>query len=87
MNSFRHAEARGQLVSARQSDGILDVTISDKGPGFNSARHFGEEKLGLWGLRCRIASVGGTLDISSKDGVGTILCAKFKIENIEVSNG
>jgi signal transduction histidine kinase len=87
MNSYRHADAQGQKVAASQKDGILTVSISDQGPGFDPATRFGDEKLGLWGLRCRIASVGGDLKISSQSGLGTTLRANFKLANVEVSNG
>lgn len=86
-NSYRHGEARGQKVAAGQSNGMIYVTVSDEGPGFDPATHFGDEKLGLWGLKCRIASVGGDLKILSQTGKGTTLRASFKIENVEVSNG
>jgi signal transduction histidine kinase len=87
MNSYRHADAQGQRVSADLTDDILCITVSDRGPGFNAATQFGDEKLGLWGLRCRIASVGGDLKISSQEGIGTLLRASFKMEKAEVVNG
>jgi signal transduction histidine kinase len=84
MNSYRHAEARGQHVAVAHMNGILRVTVSDEGRGFDPAARFGEEKLGLWGLRCRIASVGGKLEIISRIGAGTRLCATFILDNVEV---
>jgi signal transduction histidine kinase len=87
MNSYRHADGQGQRLSAKQKDGILSVTVSDEGPGFDPATRFGDEKLGLWGLRCRIASVGGNLNIASQEGLGTTLIASFIIANSEVANG
>jgi signal transduction histidine kinase len=87
MNCYRHADAEGQRVVAKQADGFLLVTVSDEGSGFDPAARFGNEKLGLWGLRCRIASVGGNLDIISQAGVGTTLQAKFKLQSVEVSHG
>jgi signal transduction histidine kinase len=87
MNSYRHADARGQRVSACQENGQICITVSDEGPGFDPVSHFGDEKLGLWGLRCRIASVGGDFKISSNSGIGTTLRASFKFKKIEASNG
>jgi signal transduction histidine kinase len=84
-NAFRHAGARGQKVSASVRNGTLLVAVSDKGPGFLADTLKGEGKLGLWGLRSRIESVGGQLEISSKIGMGTCLSASFKLNVNEVA--
>jgi signal transduction histidine kinase len=71
-NAMKHGSAG---VRARASvwagERDLSFEVSDDGPGFDaeSARRHG----GLAGLEQRLASVGGTLDIISMPGVGTVV--------------
>ncbi|WP_235919364.1 sensor histidine kinase [Aureimonas psammosilenae] len=58
-NAFRHAGGKGQAVSAELGPDGLTVRVADAGPGFADA----EPGLGLSGLRDRIESLGGTLDV------------------------
>jgi signal transduction histidine kinase len=79
MNSYRHAGAMGQELTTFIEDGVLQVVVSDNGPGFSPSVKVSDERLGLWGMRCRVISVGGDLKISSTVGAGTSLCASFRI--------
>jgi signal transduction histidine kinase len=63
-NAFRHAGGRGQSVAAAVSNGALTVTVADRGGGFDVGMGDGEG-LGLAGLRERIESLGGRLDVES----------------------
>lgn len=73
-NAFRHADGADQSVSYR-SDGVdLTIEVSDQGCGFVPTEVSASETgLGLIGLRERIESLGGTLEISSAPGKGTRL--------------
>ena len=80
-NAYRHAGALGQCVEAR-SDGVhLDLTISDKGKGFD----YGETGksdggLGLTGLRERIKGIGGKFEVSSVVGTGTSVKVRLPLK-------
>jgi signal transduction histidine kinase len=55
----------------RYRDGTLAVRIADNGDGFHRARR--REGAGLANIRDRLASVGGTVRITSTPGRGTVV--------------
>lgn len=77
-NAFRHAAGQGQRVRSRLHNGIVELEVSDCGPGLPSGPDGGSTgKLGLIGMRDRVASLGGTFEIHSRPGEGTRLVARF----------
>lgn len=79
-NAFRHADGKGQEVSARGTQ-VLEVCVSDRGPGFATASPAGPG-LGLAGLRARIEAIGGRLEVCSIPGQGTHLAASFDLSKV-----
>lgn len=78
-NAFHHAGAAEQRLSARYDGATICVEISDSGPGFAVEQiAAGGERLGLSGLRYRVESVGGSLQINSQIGRGTQLTVQFR---------
>jgi signal transduction histidine kinase len=71
-NVVKHAEAKTVDIRLKCRERSVVLTIEDDGVGFSLPR-VGGEKLGLVGMRERVASVNGALDIESKQGVGTRL--------------
>ena len=73
-NAFKHARAQGQSVRVRASAGNVVATVSDRGtdgvvdPSADEADH-----CGLVGLRNRLESLGGRLEIDSRMGAGTTI--------------
>lgn len=69
-NSLRHACASALTVSLRRRRGVLVLTVSDDGQGFDveavPTTHFG-----LRGLESLVHDHGGTLLVRSVPGVGT----------------
>jgi signal transduction histidine kinase len=86
-NAYRHAGGRGQAVRARCCAGIVEVEVADTGPGFQSGGENAGGRLGLLGMRERITSLGGTLEIESRLGLGTRLTTRFKVSSSGVSQG
>jgi signal transduction histidine kinase len=83
-NAFSHAGGRGQAVDCRYQGGMLEVTVTDTGPGFDpSQKTETEYGLGLPGLRERIESLGGTLNIFSAPGQGTRLTMYCRLHDEE----
>ena len=62
-NAYRHAGGRGQTVCARYRRGIIEVEVADAGPGFEPGSGNVGGRLGLLGMRERVTSLGGTLEI------------------------
>ena len=82
-NAFRHGGGKGQTLHGTCADDVLQVEVADAGPGFepDNDKRTDESRLGLTGMRDRVASLGGTLDIQSQPGHGTRLTARFKLSD------
>jgi signal transduction histidine kinase len=79
-NAYQHAGGKGQAVQGTHRDGVVEIAVSDAGPGFLPQQKTGKGKrLGLIGMRDRVASLGGTFDLSSQPGTGTRLTARFEV--------
>jgi signal transduction histidine kinase len=61
-NAFRHGGGLAQEVKAIADDRYVAIEVSDKGDGFNPDE-LRPSSLGLAGLRERIESLGGALEI------------------------
>ena len=84
-NAYRHAGGVGQRLLCRTDHGSLRVEVSDTGAGFDASRSAATPGgLGMIGLRERIESLGGTLEISSVPGEGTSLVACFTLDSDKV---
>jgi signal transduction histidine kinase len=78
-NSFRHAGGKGQRLGASYDGQTISVEVADSGPGFMTERAAtGGERLGLSGLRYRVESLGGLLQINSVIGQGARLAVHFR---------
>ena len=86
-NAYRHAGGRGQAVRARCRRDSLEVEVADAGPGFDPDSKVGGGSLGLLGMRERVTSLGGTLEIESRPGLGTRLTTRFKMAGGSTSQG
>ncbi len=78
-NAYRHGGGMAQRVAACSRGRVLTVEVSDKGKGFDLSSP--SEGLGLAGLRDRIESLGGRLDIVTAAGQGTRLIATFDLQS------
>lgn len=79
-NAYRHAGGAGQAVECRVADGVLTLSVSDAGPGFDrdaassaEADHSGSGGLGLAGLQDRVESLGARFSVHAAPGQGTRL--------------
>lgn len=69
-NVTRHAAAGSVRIVAQQEPRRLLLSIQDDGHGFDVARSRG---LGLLGMQERVAHLGGTLQLVSEPGGGTLI--------------
>jgi signal transduction histidine kinase len=77
-NVVKHADARTVQITFARQGGSLLLTVGDDGRGFSPTR-VPAGQFGLVGMRERIASVNGELDIASKPGAGTRLTVKIPL--------
>jgi signal transduction histidine kinase len=71
-NAVRHSAGHSATVTLSFSDRDLTLRVQDDGRGFDPA-HTPEDRLGLAGLRARALIVGGTAEVRSRPGHGTIV--------------
>ena len=72
-NVLRHARAQRVDVRLREDDGLLRLEVRDDGTGFDTAALDRRASLGILGMRERAAALGGTLEIESASGRGTLV--------------
>jgi signal transduction histidine kinase len=77
-NVVKHAEAKTVDIHLAFRERSVVLTIEDDGAGFSQVQ-VSDGGLGLVGMRERVASVNGTLDIESKPGVGTRLTVEIPL--------
>ncbi len=83
-NIVRHARAEHISILLTYSHPKLILTIKDDGVGFEQTENMlpwdGKKPgIGLVGMRERVGSVGGTIDIRSSKGKGTVIRAELPI--------
>ncbi len=82
-NAERHANPSHVAVAIKFGDGIVSLTISDDGRGFQAPRSPGEYiqagRLGLMGMHERAQLVGASLAIVSNAGSGTIVTVELPV--------
>lgn len=71
-NGFRHAAAAGQRVAITQSRDDVTIEVGDRGPGFDVERAARQDRGGIAGMRERVQVLGGSFDIDSTPGLGTV---------------
>jgi two-component system NarL family sensor kinase len=80
-NIIKHAQARNALVQLSVQHNLLMLSIEDDGVGLPANEHGQTEGMGLRMIRNRITTLGGTFEIRSNTGGGTVAYAEFDIEN------
>lgn len=75
-NIVRHAEATEARIRVRQEGGTFSLEIKDNGKGFDIV-HVAMGN-GLSNIRRRAAQIGGSIEITSKKGAGTVVTLSVK---------
>jgi signal transduction histidine kinase len=80
-NVAKHSGARSVEVKLRRRSNVITVTVADDGRGFDLREVTRKEGagLGLFGMRERLALVGGTVAIDSAPGRGTAIIARVPL--------
>jgi PAS domain S-box-containing protein len=76
-NAIKHAQAKSIVVSLKQSDGELTLTIRDNGRGFSRASTV-MEGMGLRIMEYRADMIGAMLRVDSTIGKGTTAACRLK---------
>jgi signal transduction histidine kinase len=80
-NISKYAEASDVAVRLWQDGGDLSFSVADNGRGFDR----GSTPLGagLQNMSDRLAALGGTLDVRSQPGAGTIISGRIPVDSVE----
>jgi len=81
-NIEKHANATNVNVLVAWKDGLLDISISDNGKGFDPTNIQGDEHFGLQIIKERIANIKGTFTIISSTDSGTVISISVPIKSI-----
>jgi signal transduction histidine kinase len=81
-NCTRHAHARTVRIRVRQEPGHIVLSVQDDGKGFD-ARHV--RGLGLVGMEERVNHLGGSFQVKSEPGHGTMLVVELPLTAAEPS--
>ena len=84
-NGFRHAAGLGQRVEVGTEDGSVVAVISDRGRGFDPQAAARKGRLGLVGMRERVEILGGSFELHSKPGEGTMIKVRLPSDVPEVA--
>lgn len=82
-NVVKHAAASHVTVTAKETDGEIEIIISDDGSGFDTTAT--TRGHGLIGMRERIELLGGEIEVSSEPGHGTEITARVPLQERELS--
>jgi signal transduction histidine kinase len=72
-NVAKHSQAKAFKVCVDTEDGSVRVLVEDDGVGISRSRGSHTRTFGLLGMRERIAALGGTVRVQSRNGRGTKL--------------
>ena len=87
-NAYRHGGGVNQLVRIGVQDGILELLVSDDGPGFDCSEASNwDNHLGLAGMRERVESLGGQFYTESQPGKGVKVFARLVLKVEESADG
>jgi PAS domain S-box-containing protein len=86
-NVMKHAQARAVTLVLGRRDNHVFVIVEDDGRGFDpralEADRDGVPCLGVLGMRERLGLVGGSLEIDSAPGEGTVVIASIPLSALE----
>lgn len=79
-NCARHAQASAVKVSVRGEPSRILLSVQDDGSGFDPRRVRG---LGLLGMEERVRHLGGSFEIDSRPGRGTLVKAELPVSTLQ----
>ncbi|NDJ77123.1 MAG: sensor histidine kinase [Chloroflexi bacterium] len=78
-NVVSHANARHLTVQLGRFGSHLVLTVSDDGQGFDPTAHKSAKRFGIQGMCERAEMIGGTLELESSSGQGTIVMLSIEV--------
>jgi signal transduction histidine kinase len=85
-NIARHAEATQVDIQLDCRGHALRLEVRDNGRGFTVSARGNRKTFGLLGMRERSLALGGTLDINSTPGLGTVVVVLIPLNETATEN-
>ncbi len=86
-NGFRHGGGRNQRVAVAGAGGAVIVEVADDGPGFDPGALKADGHFGLDWMRERVELLGGSFEVRSAIGQGTVVRTSLPLAQPEYNNG
>jgi CheY-like chemotaxis protein len=91
LNAVKHAETdRAKVRLEPQADGLICITVSDEGRGFDPAelerRPAGAGGFGLFSIKERLQVLGGWFELETAPGAGTLVRLFMPASGLQVSS-
>ena len=81
-NIVKYAQATDVSVQITYSRDWFDLTIEDDGVGFDLSAAKNKKGMGLKSMAFRTEFIGGTLDLNSRPGVGTLVTINIPMKSL-----
>jgi signal transduction histidine kinase len=81
-NILKHAEAKSASLAIRIENDTFTLRVADDGKGIPAKRLQNSTSHGLSSMRHRIAALGGTWEVSSPSGGGTVVIAVIPLQKM-----
>ena len=72
-NAEKHGGTTKASITLAQRNGAVVMTVADRGRGFDMTQHDRAHGLGLISMTERARYAGGTIEIESQPGAGTVV--------------
>jgi signal transduction histidine kinase len=87
MSAYKHSKTKSAEVMLEITANAIRLSVSDAGVGFDplSPPNDGRRRLGLAGLKDRIAMAGGRIAVESSPGAGCrvfVVLTRFQVERV-----
>lgn len=86
-NVVRHAQAKKVSVKMHCGKEHLSVEVTDDGVGMDYKEAIRKKSIGIMGMQERATAIGGSIDIHSSEGTGTILKVLIPLHHKKTQNG
>ncbi len=81
-NAIKHSKATQIIVQLNCTENILSLTVEDNGIGFKPGPPQAGG-IGIKNIQSRVASLKGTMEINSEQGVGSTIYIELDIHNLQ----
>jgi PAS domain S-box-containing protein len=79
MNVVKHAKTRWCKITIRRESGVIQTTVEDDGVGFAASEAGDAKGFGMFSIRERVETLGGSFSIRSGPGQGTFAVLKVPL--------